>query len=113
MRHLLISNNLASINVYHSFTIFSICLTSLNQYIIRAKGLKLQLPLNYNGSVENNVYKELIEGMQAYMSYYEKNNIFANEKKKIDSAQGYFKDTAKYVWIAHYKYMKRFPIEHV
>ena len=35
--------------------------------------------------------------MQAYIFYYKKRNIFANEKEKIDFAQGYFKDKAKCV----------------
>lgn len=57
----------------------------------------LQLPLKYNRSVKSNICKEWIKEMQAYILYYEKHNVFANKKEKIDFAQGYLKDMAKCV----------------
>lgn len=50
--------------------------------------------------------------MRAYISYYEKHNVFTNKKEKIDFIQGYFKDITKCVWTACYKYVKEFPIRH-
>ena len=48
--------------------------------------------------------------MQAYISYYKKDNVFANKKEKIDFAQGYLKDMAKRVWFARLKYAKTVTI---
>lgn len=78
-------------------TVPSISPTGLNRYTIRAESLKLQLPLKYNGSVEGNAYKEWFEEMRTYMFYYKKYSIFADEKKKINFAQRYFKDIIKRV----------------
>lgn len=45
--------------------------------------------------MEGNACKKWIKEMRAYMSYYEKCNIFADKIEKINFAQGYSKDMAK------------------
>lgn len=93
-------------------TVFSIPPTGLNHYTIGAKGFKFQPPPKYDGSIEGNACKEWIEEICAYMSYYRKRSVFADEKEKIDFAQGYLKDTAKRVWTTYQKYAERFPVGH-
>lgn len=56
-----ICTNLASTNIYLLPTIPSIASTGLNRYTIGVKGLKLQLSLKYNESVEGNVCQEWID----------------------------------------------------
>lgn len=112
-----VSNNPASTNLLSNQqpqpTVHSHVLpTGLNRYTIGAEGLKLQPPPKYDGSVEGNACEEWIEEMRAYMSYYEKRSVFADEKEKIDFAQGYLKDTAKRVWTARRKYAEGFPMGH-
>lgn len=50
--------------------------------------------------------------MRAYISYYKKCNVFADEKEKINFAQGYLKDTAKRIWTTRRKYVEGFSIRH-
>lgn len=115
-----VSTNPASTNIHPLQvpppTVPSFPPTGLNRFTnIGAEGVKLQPPPKYDGSVEGNACKEWIEEieeMRAYMSYYEKRNVFADEKEKIDSAQRYLKDTTKRVWTARRKYAEGFPVGH-